>query len=295
MRDKTTTLIEAARLVQPGSVLGLGGLMLRRHPMALIREIARRRVSDLTLMTWVGGIDVDLLVGAGCACRVEAAYEGLGPLGMAPNVRRAAQSGAIEIEDFSEGSMIARFRAAAYGLPFMPTRALKATSMAAQPHVREITDPFTGEHLHALAPARPEVAIFHGYWADSAGNVQAPVGRNRDDVDVTIAKAADVVIVTVEKLVSHREVVRRPTLTYLPHHWVDAVVEVPYGAHPGNCDTVYEPDFEALKTYLAAAGSSEMFQAWLDRYVHEPADHAAYLDRAASAARLAALRVWSPG
>ena len=31
--------------------------MLRRHPMALIREIIRQGNRDLTLQTWVGGID----------------------------------------------------------------------------------------------------------------------------------------------------------------------------------------------------------------------------------------------
>ena len=90
MRDKTVTLQEAAKIVSPGATLGLGGLMLRRHPMALIREMVRRRVRRSHTQTWVGGIDVDLLVGAGCVRRVEAAYEGLGPLGIAPNVRRAA-------------------------------------------------------------------------------------------------------------------------------------------------------------------------------------------------------------
>jgi glutaconate CoA-transferase subunit A len=293
VRDKTMSLSEAAQLIPSGCTLGLGGLMLRRHPMALIRELARHGRDGLVLQTWVGGIDVDLLVGAGCARRVEAAYEGLGPLGTAPNVRRAAEHGELEIEDFSETTMIGRFRAAAFGLPFMPTRALKGTDMAGQPHVREVTDPFTGERLHALAPARPDVAIFHGYWADAEGNVQAPPGRNLDDIDTTIAKAADRVIVTVEKLVSHRDVVRRPTLTYLPHHWVDAVVEVPFGAHPGNCDTLYEPDFPALETYLEAARSADGFDAWLDRHVREPSDHAAYLDRAATPGGLAGLQSWS--
>ena len=78
------------------------------------------------------------------------------------------------------------------------------------------------------------------------------LGRNSDDVDTAIAKAAKKVIVTVEKIVRHEEVVRRPTLTYIPHHWVTAIVETPTGAHPGNCDTLYEADFDALGAYLAS-------------------------------------------
>ena len=53
-----------------------------------------------------------------------------GPLGTAPNVHRAAQAGTLELEDFSETTMISRFRAAAMGIPFIPTRVLKATGMA---------------------------------------------------------------------------------------------------------------------------------------------------------------------
>jgi glutaconate CoA-transferase subunit A len=293
MRDKLISLSEAAAMLPSGCTLGLGGLMLRRHPMALIREIIRQGRKDLTLQTWVGGIDVDLLVGAGCVKRVEAAYEGLGPLGAAPNVRRAAEAGIIELEDYSETTMISRFRAAAMGIPFMPTRVLKGTGMADQAHVRPIVDPFSGEKLHAVAAAKPDVAIFHGYWADRYGNIQAPPGRNSDDVDTTIAKAAGKVIVTVEKIVRHEDVMRRPTLTYIPQHWVTAVVEVPTGAHPGNCDTLYEPDFDALDAYLAAAKDAAGFKAWLARHVLEPKDNAEYLARATTAGKLAELRMWS--
>ena len=271
MRDKLVSLADAASLIPSGCTLGLGGLMLRRHPMALIREIIRQGKRDLTLQTWVGGIDVDLLVGAGCVRRIEAAYEGLGPLGSAPNVRRAAEAGAVSIEDFSETTMISRFRAAAMGIPFLPTRVLKGTSMADQENVRPIEDPFSGEKLHAVAAAKPDVAILHGYWADRFGNIQAPAGRNSDDVDTTIAKAADTVIVTVEKIVRHEEVIRRPTLTYIPQNWVTAVVEVPSGAHPGNCDTLYEPDFDALGVYLEAARDPAAFRD-LARPVRVPAE-----------------------
>jgi glutaconate CoA-transferase subunit A len=293
MRDKLVSLSQAAALIPSGSTLGLGGLMLRRHPMALIRELIRQGVHDLTLQTWVGGIDVDLLVGAGSVKRIEAAYEGLGPLGTAPNVRRAAEAGTVTIEDFSETTMISRFRAAAMGLPFLPTRVLKGTGMVSQPHVKPIVDPFSGEALHAVAAAQPDVAILHGYWADRFGNIQAPPGRNSDDIDVSIAKAAKRVIVTVEKIVRHEEVIRRPTLTYIPHHWVAAVVEVPLGAHPGNCDTLYEPDFPALERYLAAAKTPESFKSWLRHHVLEPQSQEEYLERATTPGRLATLTMKS--
>ncbi|GAB3681681.1 CoA transferase subunit A [Saccharopolyspora tripterygii] len=289
MRDKTTSLSEAAALIQDGATVGIGGSILRRHPMALIREIVRQGRRDLTLQAWLGGIDFDLLVGAGCVRRIESAYQGLGPLGGAPNIRRAWESETIEIGDFTESSMIARFRAASQGHPFAPAPVLTGTDIQHSPDVAIVNDPFTGKPVPVVRPAKADVAILHGYYSDSSGNVQVPVRHNRDSIDVLIAGAADTVIVTVEELVSHAEIVKRPHATYIPHHWVDAVVEVPAGAHPGNCDAFYEPDTAALREYLEAATTPETFAVWLERYVHTAHSHAQYLERATEPARFAAL------
>lgn len=289
MRDKRMTLEQAASLVEDGMTLGIGGSTLRRHPMALIRELIRQGRKDLTLQAWLGGIDFDLLVGAGCVRKIETAYVGLGPLGGGPNVRRAARAGHLEIEFYTESSMIARFKAAAEGLPFYPTRVLLGTDFAEHAPVKTVIDPFSGQELHAVRPARPDLSIIHGYYGDDAGNVQHPARRNRDDIDVLLANASARVVVTVEQLIPRSRVQQRPQSTYLPHHWVHAIVETPIGAHPGNCDAFYRPDFVALETYLEAAKTPETFQAWLRRHVLETDTELDYLDRATTVQRIASL------
>src|SRR5690606_23915317 len=102
-----------------------------------------------------------------------------------------AESGDLEVHFFTESSMIARFRAAAAGLPFGLTKALVGTDFPKSDLVREISDPFSGSTLHAVAPARPDVSILHGYYGDNYGNIQRPSRYNRDDIDVLLASASE--------------------------------------------------------------------------------------------------------
>ncbi|HNS64388.1 MAG TPA: CoA-transferase [Anaerolineaceae bacterium] len=292
MRNKVISATEAVKAIKSGSTLTIGGNTIRRHPLGLVREIIRQEIKDLTIYVWVAGIDVDLLVGAGCVRRVEAAYVGMGPLGFAPNVRRAVQEGRIEYEDFSETSMLARLRAAGMGLPYLPTKVLLGTGMAQYAtHAKPVTCPFTGGQLYAVSAAKADVAILHGYYGDVHGNIQWPMVRNTDDIDPVIAKSADHVIFSVEQLIDPKTVMSNPTMTYIPHNWVNAVVEMPYGAHPGTCDGIYDPDSRHLEEYMEAAKSDDTFKAYLDKYVFGTKDDFEYLEQAAGLAHLLSLRV----
>ncbi len=292
MQSKLVSVQDATKTIQSGSKLTIGGNTIRRHPLALVREIIRQGIKDLTLYVWVAGIDVDMLVGAGCVRRVEAAYVGMGPLGLASNVRRAIQEGRIEYEDFSESSMLARLRAAGMGLPFLPTKVLMGTSLADHAsHAKPIICPFTGEQLYAVSAAKADVAIMHGYYGDQYGNIQWPLLRDSDDIDTVIAKSADRVIVSVEQIINPQAVLTNSTMTYIPHNWVSAVVETPFGAHPGSCDGIYDPDMKHLEIYSEAAKSDLTFKKYLDEYVFGSAEEFDYLEKAAGLAQLLSLRV----
>ena len=78
MQSKLTSMPEALAAVQPGAAVALGGATLRRKPMALVRELVAQRPSDLDLWTWIGSLDVDMLVGAGAVRSVNSAYIGFG-------------------------------------------------------------------------------------------------------------------------------------------------------------------------------------------------------------------------
>jgi glutaconate CoA-transferase subunit A len=90
-----TDLAEAAALVQDGDLVALGG-HTRRAPMALIRELIRKGRRDLGLVTVpTGGLNVDLLIGAGTVSRLHFAQVSLEEYGLAPNFRRAVEQGRL--------------------------------------------------------------------------------------------------------------------------------------------------------------------------------------------------------
>jgi len=287
VKSKLVDLAAAAALIPSGASLTIGGSIIRRSPVALIRELIRQEKKGFTVLAYPAGFTTDLLAGAGAVDRVEAVYEGLFQFGFSYNFRRGVESGAIDIRDFSEVAMAARFRAAASGMTFAPTDAMLGTGMAEYnpEQVKEITCPFTGRRMHAVPAAESDFTLLHGYTADEYGNVQFPVARDADDLDPVMAKAAKRLIVTVEKIVPHSEIVKNPNLTYIPHTWVEAIVEAPYGAHPLSCDGYYDEDEEHMYEYQRLM-KEERFDEYAERFITGPADHAEYLSAALTPARV---------
>lgn len=292
MKSKLIELAEAAALIPSRSSLAIGGSIIRRSPVALVRELIRQGKSGFTVLAYPAGFTTDLLAGAGAVDRVEAVYEGLFQFGFAYNFRRGVEAGDIDIRDFSEVAMAARFRAAAAGLPFMPTDSLLGTGMAQfnKEQIREITCPFTGQNMHAVEAAETDFTVLHGYIADEYGNVQFPLRRDADDLDPVMAKAANRLIVTVEKIVPHSEILKTPNLTYIPHTWVEAVVEAPFGAHPLSCDGYYDEDEDHMNFYQSCSKDGN-FADYASRYIHGPQDHAEYLAAALTPERIFHLSV----
>jgi len=291
VRDKRVSLQDAAGMIGNGCRLVFGGMVLQRQPMGLIYELVRRGVRDLTVATFVGGNGIDLLVGAGAVKRIEAAYMGLGPFGFAPHFRKAAEAGSVEMDDLSESAMMARFKAAATGLPFLPHKSLLGTDMPRYSRTMlEMICPFTGQKLHAIRAMESDVTVLHVHAADPSGNVQFPLQRNTDECDQMFAKAAKTLIVTAERIIPHEEVLAHSTQTIIPHHWVHAVVELPYGAHPGSVDGLYREDEAHLREYVEAAKTPDAFRAYLERYVTGVKNHWEYLERVGGLRRLSDLR-----
>jgi glutaconate CoA-transferase subunit A len=94
-------LAEAAGAIPSGSRVVIGGAMVM-PPMSFARELIRQGKKELDLVcSPIGGINVDLLVGAGCARSVEFPQVSLGEFGMAPNFRRAVEAGRLKTREHS--------------------------------------------------------------------------------------------------------------------------------------------------------------------------------------------------
>ena len=294
MKSKLMDLSAAAKKVTSGSSIAIGGSIIRRQPVSFIRELIRNNVKDLTIYGYPCGLATDMLAGVGAVKRIEAVYTGLFEYGMAYNIRRGIESGKIQMIDIPETAQSARFSAAAMGLPFLPSMTLKATSMAAyNPDlIKEITCPFTGEKMHAVQAINADFTVLHGYIGDEYGNVQWPEFHDADDLDYVMAKASNRLIVTVEKIVAHSEILKNSNATYIPHHWVEAIVEVPFGVHPAQCDAFYDEDEEHLLYYQECAKDPERWlNEYAQKYIYGVTSHEEYLKIATTADRLAKLIV----
>lgn len=281
MKEKLTTLSDAVGRIPSGSRVAFGGNIMRRQPNAAVREMIRQGIGDLTVYAFATGLSVDMLAAAGLLRRFEGVYVGLFWHGLAPSFRRAVEAGRVEVRDFSESSIVARFQAACSGLSFMPVKALLGTDMMGQDPsiVMETACPFTGEPYAAVRAIDAEFTVMHGYRGDRFGNIQWPLARDADDVDQIIARGSRRLIVTVEEIVDHEEIVRQPNLTYIPAQWVEAVALAPFGAHPLACDTIHDEDVEHIRAYAQAGATPDGARAYLDAYVHGGPTHDDYLMR----------------
>ncbi|HKV55026.1 MAG TPA: CoA-transferase [Candidatus Binataceae bacterium] len=274
-RERIIDETEAAAWIEDGMTIAIG----QPTPMALLRQIIRRGIKDLTVVD--AGFSLDLLVAAGCARRVMSYYAG-GGFGnpVMPSFRRAAERGEIDVWECEEGILCAGLQAAAQMLPFLPWRGGVGTSLPEiNKDLKLFTDPISGETLIAVPPIKPDVAIVHAAEADAYGNVQHLGGPGW--IDLFMCRAADRVIVQVERVVSNEQVRSDPWKTTIPA--ADAIVRAPYGAHPFYSRGFYTQDNDHLREYSAAssdaaAGASASLRAYLDRYCRGPLTHADYLE-----------------
>ena len=292
--EKRVSLAEAASIVQDGMIIAVGGGLSWREPMALLRELIRQGRRNLHVVGSAHGVDIDMLCGAGAIGVVEESYVGFEhDFGMAPNFRRACESGIAQVRDTCCHTLIQQLRAAEFGVPFLPVRSVQGTDfLPLHPEYKTMTCPFTGLPLVLVPALAPDVAIVHAHYADAQGNLKIlpPLVA-----DLFFIRAAKHVIATVEKVIPADEL--REMEPNVPYFWVESVVEVPYGAHPTSCYPFYAYDRAHLATYYAAAqgGTDTFAREYLAPYVFEPATHDEYLARVGGLAKRQALASWKDG
>ncbi|MEX2723442.1 MAG: CoA transferase subunit A [Candidatus Freyarchaeota archaeon] len=272
---------EAASMIKDGMTVGVGGLLTANHPMAIIRQIIKNGVKNLTVVgSPAAGLEIDLMIGAGVAKKVATAYvggESLAPIG--PFFRKAVIDGTIQMWECDEAILCTALRAAAEGLPFLPWLGGVGTCLPdINPDLKYFQDPIKGQKLLAVPALELDVAILHASWSDPYGNIQY-VGNTY--ADILMARASKKCIFQVEKVVPNEDIKRNPHLTKI--YGVDAVVPTPYGSHPFSSDGFYDLDREHLKEYVEAAkahtkGNPEPFNQYLKKYIFEPESHEEYLE-----------------
>jgi glutaconate CoA-transferase subunit A len=249
LTDKRTDLETAAGLVKDGNDVAIGGCLYSRTPMALLLEILRKGRRELTLTRSLMCYEAELFLVAGQASQIVTSWMGLGlPWGISKILRSFVESGRATYEEWSHLSLGLRYRAAAMGIPFLPTTSMLGSDLLKYNSAHEITCPFTGEKLCLVPAYFPDVALIHVHRADLYGNSQI-AGYAHMDPD--IARAAHTVIVTTERLVPTEEIIGSADRTPLPHFLVDAVIEVPLGSYPHECHGLYDANFDHFDAYVS--------------------------------------------
>ncbi len=279
MREKITNLADAADLVRDNDVVALQNMATQAAPMAMVRELIRREKSGLALVVLVGGMAVDWLAAAGVIDRLIGAAVTMEQFGLCQQYRRAVEGGRIRVEELSETLLNARLGAGARNLPFLTTRGAIGTDLIAlnPDNLRLIDDPFGGHQVLACRALVPDVALVHAHRADRYGNVQSEPTILWPDIGI-MPKAAKKVIVTAEEIVDTEVLRQNPDRTILPGFIVDAVVQVPYGAHPTSFFPNYGYDSRFHKAWAEAALDDANAAAFMDRYVRGPSTQQEYLE-----------------
>jgi glutaconate CoA-transferase subunit A len=121
---KLTTLSEAVGSIRSGDHVALSGFAITRCTMAFAREVIRQGIKGLTLSQCLGGMDTDMLVGAGAVDRLVYGGGSLDRFGRLAWVNAGIENGSLHAELFSSLSITFRFLAGSLGLPFIPIRSL---------------------------------------------------------------------------------------------------------------------------------------------------------------------------
>ena len=163
--------------------------------------------------------------------------------------------------------MANRYVAGASGLPFAVLRGYSGTSLATRtPNIAEITCPFTGEQLTAVAALTPDVTVIHAQRADRAGNVQfwGITGVQKEAV-----LAARRSVVTVEEIVD--ELTPQPGAIVLPSWTVSYVALGPRRRAPVLRARLHDRDNDFYQAWDPISRDRETFLRWLDEHVYAPA------------------------
>ncbi len=262
MTGKQISVEEAIALIPDGAALGVGGVLLKRKPIALVSALAASGRSHLRLYSFLASLDAEILVGHSCLAEVHAGYVGFEHLGFAPTYQAAVASGAVRFVEYTEFLFVAGLRASLAGLPFMPTKGGTGSDVLKELGFVEIPDPYGHEPVIAVPALTPDVTVLHAEAADTRGNVLGPFHPDfLWDSDAVLARAAQHVIVTCEQMLTVEELRADPRPTLLYGYEVDAVVHAPDGARPTAMPGRYETNTEEIRSYLEAVAADPVHAA----------------------------------
>ncbi|MFH1852212.1 MAG: CoA-transferase [Candidatus Neomarinimicrobiota bacterium] len=274
--DKVMTEQEAiVTFLKDGDYIGIELYGTVRAPMSLVREVIRQGYKELRC-AGQGVYESDLLAAANAIKKLDWTYIGFEVYGLSASARRSVEGGYVEkVVEWSNAALSWRFKAAAMGVPFLPTRVMLGTDTFKYSAAKVAECPFTGMKVCLLPALILDVGLIHVHRADKYGNAQID---GISGFAAEMARASKRLIISAEEIVDVDLTRQRPDRTLIPYYLVDAVVEAPFGAHPGEMSYCYERDEAHIRDYVARSKDTAPVADYLNRWIYEPRDHRDYLE-----------------
>ena len=253
-----------------GMTIGIGGWGSRRKPMSIVKAIARSSLRDLTIVTFAGP-DLGLLCAAGKVRRAVYPFASLDSIPLEPHFRAARQAGRVEDVPFDEGMFLLGLQAAAWRVPFLPTRVgLGSDLPRLNPMLGTVRSPFDDGGEYVAVPALTlDAALCHLNRADERGNASF-LGPDLYFDDLFLRAAPSRRYISVEKVVPTESLLAEAGTELrlrIARMMVDGVVESPGGAWFTSCVPDYERDEDLQREYAGAAKSPEAWSAFYTEHV----------------------------
>ena len=269
------------RHVRPGDVLHVlcGHCRWTAAARAVVRQFWGTDPGFTLVMVSLGSLGA-LFFEGGLVRKVVTTYSGDSFPTYTPNpVFQQGYRAGVEVEHWSILTFAQRLEAAARGLPAVVTGSLEGADMAANEAYRTVASPFGGGAIGLLAPLVPDVTLVHGAVADRAGNVALSEPLLEGVWGAWAARRG--VVATVERVVE--ELPGLGPRVRIPAHRVLAVVEAPFGAHPGG---LFAPGLpvesygEDIPFWVEAREATRGdFAGWARRWALGPATQEQYLEQ----------------
>jgi glutaconate CoA-transferase subunit A len=289
LESKVMTVKEAVeKFVKNGDYLTLGGFGANRIPAAVAHEIVRQGRKNMGFAGHTSTHDFQILCAGEVFDKLDVAYiVGLEARGLSANARKYMESGKVDVSEWTNYSLSVRFKAAAAGVSFYPSRNIMGTDTFKFSGAKIIQCPFTGTKYAAMPAIFPDVSAIHVHEADIYGNCRI---RGITVSDFDVARASKRLIITCERLIPNDEIRRDPSYTVIPYWLVDAVCEVPYGSYPGNMLGEYFSDEEHLREWMKVEQDPDEFKKFLDKNIYSCKDHFEYIEKNGGLRKLQMLR-----
>ena len=286
--SKVISLPEAARRYSWDGMQYASGAALPVGSDAIVfgRELLRQGRRDLHALFHCNSQQLNLLAAAGAVTKAECGFSALEVFGFANGLRRAVESGALALEDYSNLAMPLRFLGGALNWPFVPATvnigsdiqfrsAFAPDEHPAHRKIPTVIDPFTGREIGAFSPLRPDVAAIHVTLADVRGNA---ILLGTEWSRVELSRAAKKLVIIADALVDPGCIRQFPNLVRIPDIIVEAVVYWPFAAWPQGSPGMYDIDEEHMVFMNKALGGERSTADYIRDFVQGYDGVDSYLD-----------------